>query len=819
MFRTALILVVACAWHATSVGQRSAAQSPSPVEVSVASGGIRRYEPGVWSVLTVTGRNWGDTDAEPLISVYFDSNKGLQYGRRFWIPARAQRRTVMPVHVPALISPSRNQIQLTTLVLNDVAGREVLTHRDGDLLVRKLPLILDHEPIKTGVVFPNPSNEEEGYGIDYRFYEHVIVAGRSIADLSRTTIEFGGVSGVNPSMPMLLGGLDQMIVADDRLMEDSGSAAAVRQWLHTGGRVWLPLDRVGAEVVATLVGHAVCVEEVDRVELSTYTLEDLTQEEDSSRYEEYEFEEPIEFIRVLTDCADIHCRINGWPAAFWQPVGGGEVLFTTLEATGFSRSVEQRPPAALQSIAHRLFQMRQSQVVAPQAVEPMLQEQIGYRVPERSTVALILGAHCLCLVIVGVWFGRCRRLDRMAIAVPLVTLSAAIALIVIGRGNTRRVPSTAASVQVVQVVPETGEAYVSGVTLLYHQQTGDLHLASRAGGIIVPDPETNLGETRRFVWTDDDGGRWPNLTLNSGAIQPVRYQQAIALSGPVRVPARFGPDGLRGRLQSDGLGTVTDPVIVAPPGHALRVSLNRDGSFTSGVEDVLPPGEYLVGMMLSDNQRRRHSMLRKLLDPTDRIPFPRHPSLLVWGPPLDVGFDFAGDYETEQSALSAIPLAIERTSPGSPFVVPASFVGVDSVVGESGKSVIFNPRSGEWLENWVTTHTELRFIVPRQVQPCRIERARLVLKLNVPSRTLEVVGLVGQRRVLLQRWKNPNGIIELNIERADLLNLDEDGALNLLFIVGKSESESGDEISSKSRNSTWKIEYVRMDVYGTTDSI
>jgi hypothetical protein len=632
------------------------------------------------------------------------------------------------------------------------------------------------------------------------------------------TIEFGHDSGVNPSVPAFLERFDQMVIADRRVMKDTGLLAALRQWLHTGGRIWLPLDRVESDVVAALLGHATCVEEVDRVELCEYTIEDLTQVDASDRHEKYEFEEPIKFVRVLTDCADVHCRVNGWPAAFWQPVGSGEVLFTTLEATGFSRSVNGRNTAALQSISRRLFEPRPSEVVAPRALESVLQEQIGYRVPQQRTVFLILGTNCVCLVIAGAWLARRRRLDRMAVVVPLVTLAAAGALIAVGRGNTRRVPSTVASVQVVQVAPDAGEAHVTGVALLFNQKTADLELGGREGGLIAPDDEAQLGEIRRFVWTDDERGRWQNLTLKSGAMQSVRYRKTVALPASVRVVGSFGPDGFGGRLWSEGLGRTMDPVIVSPPGHPLRVSLRPDGSFVSSVEDVLPPGEYLVGTVLSDSQRRRHRVLRRLLDLSDEIPFPKHPSLLVWTPRWDFGFGFGQGYTVKESTLCAIPLSIERTPPGSPFVVPASFVQVESAMGRLGRSALFNPRTGEWLEGWSTTEAELRFVVPRQVQPCRIERARLSMRLSIPSRTLEVSGYVDERRVVVDQWESPRSVVTLDIEDPDLLRLDEKGGMNLTLSVGPTGDESNDEWRLKSRNSTWKIDFVRLDVYGTTES-
>jgi hypothetical protein len=816
MLRQFLVLFVVCSWCNTVLPQASAQSAPE-VEVSVASGGIRRYEPGAWSMLTVTGVNHGDTDVESLASVYLDDEKRLQYARRFWIPAKSRRRTTLPFRVSDSVSRQDDQLEVATLVIQNAAGREILARRQMDSLVDVTPLIMDTEMVKTGTIFPLDSYASGTAEIDYRFYEHVIVRGRRLVDLSRTVIEFPSISGLNPTMPSVLEGFDQIIIADDRVMEDTGVLVAIRKWLHQGGRVWLALDRIDASVAEALLGNAICYEEVDRVELSSYTLEDLTQADEGIRFQDFQFEEPIEFRRVLTDSADVHCRIDGWPAVFWQRVGDGEVLMTTLESTGFSECLKNNPPSCLRSIAERFYVMRENRPVTPQAIEPVLQEMIGYRIPSRRTVAAILGVNCVCLIAVGVWFARRRRLDRMAIIAPLLMLVSASVLIAIGSGNTRSVPSTAASVQVVRVVPETSEANVSGVALYYHQESEALDLASRQGGVIDPGPGVELAETRRFLWADDEDGRWENLTLNSGATMPVHYRASVALPGSVHARGHFGPEGLAGRLQADGLGAVEDPVIVAPPGNPIRVSLNANGAFVSGVDDVLPRGEYLVGTLLDDEQRRRHGILRNLLDPRDAYPFPRHPSLLVWSPPVHIGLEVeAAGYENNHSALATIPLTIERTRPETSFVVPSPFVRVELATGASGTSSIFNPRKGEWLESWATTATELRFFVPHQVRPCNVEKATLTAKLNIPSRTLEVSGRAGSQNIELARWRNPREVLHLDIDQAEVLQLDEEGALTLRFAVGQSESEAEGKNAMKSRNSTWKIDYVRLDVYGTT---
>ena len=128
----------------------------------------------------------------------------------------------------------------------------------------------------------------------------MIVVSREHAGLSRTTVELTNERELLPPLADSLDGVDTLVLASDHTLDDSAGMAAMRRWLHQGGRLWIPVDRVRREIVDALIGHAACYEEVDRVELSQFAVDDVTAPAGLPHTDEREFERPVVLVRVLT---------------------------------------------------------------------------------------------------------------------------------------------------------------------------------------------------------------------------------------------------------------------------------------------------------------------------------------------------------------------------------------------------------------------------------------------------------------------------------------------------------------------------------------
>ena len=227
---------------------------------------------------------------------------------------------------------------------------------------------------------------------------------------------------------------------------------------------------------------------------------------------------------------------------------------------------------------------------------------------------------------------------------------------------------------------------MAGLAAFYHHRTVGLPLGVR-GGLVEPVSHAqSAGTTKRLVWDDNGWSQWQNLSLRSGSVQLARFDKTTVLPATVSARGHFGPDGFQGRLTPGPLDRIADAVVAVPPAPALAVSMDDDGNFLSGVDQVLPPGEYLANALLSDEQRRRQQVFRGLLDPADRIAYPNTPTLFFWSEPLELGLQFPREMRQSHSAVVGVPLLIEQSLPGTQFVVPSSFIRVESVLGRQGRS-------------------------------------------------------------------------------------------------------------------------------------
>src|SRR5262249_36568030 len=132
------------------------------------------------------------------------------------------------------------------------------------------------------------------------------------------------------------------------------------------------------------------------------------------------------------------------------------------------------------------------------------------------------------------------------------------------------------------------------------------------GGLFELDLTGTEGRTRRLVLTDLDAWHWEDLALPAGVrLAPFRY--TARSEGPITAVARFGPEGLEGRLAAGPSRGLADALLTTPGGRNLSVRLGPDGAFSAGSQDVLSAEQFLAGAVLSDRQQRRQELLRACL--------------------------------------------------------------------------------------------------------------------------------------------------------------------------------------------------------------
>lgn len=774
--------------------------------------GFRSSVSEAWGALEFTVTNPTPEGREARVAVYYAGHEDVQFAREVWVPGRASVTSWVTLG-PAPGAKSDLAREIRAVLTDRTGGRDEVVLPSGEERVRTRMVLYKKREVTTAILgggAPVPLGESGGGPPDDVLALVRLV--RREAGLS----EFVSLisSGRLPVAAEAFDGIDVLVLAGDQLASDPPARAAVRRWVQGGGRLWVMLDRVDPAGVAPLLGEGFDVGVVDRVGLTSVRLGAAGQAKlDSPR----EFEQPVPFVRVAHPATDrLLASANGWPAAFVRRIGRGTVLFTTLGGPAWSQSRGPRDPRspgpnardiplatpAVRGLVNELHPPPEPDPLPPDAFRPMLAEEIGYAVVGRGAAALILGGFVAAVAVLGLRVRRSRRPGLAGWLVPAASLVAAALFVGLGERSRRSVPPTLGVAGVVDPVAGSGEATVSGLYAIYNPASGPVELGTSGGATFGLDEEGLAGQLRKRVQSDTDAWRWEGLSLPAG-VRTGTFRNTTKI-GRVAATARFGPDGLEGRLEAGSFPNVGDAVLVPASREALAVHLGPDGSFRVGPADLLPADQFLTGAVLSDRQQRRQTLYRQLLTPQPNRAAPSRDLLLAWADPAALPVVPADGARVVGSLLLAVPLEFERTPPNTAVTIPRGLIPCRRVF-DAGPAAVTTSGS-------IPTDMRLRFQIPPSVVPLQVERATLFAKFRAPFRRVTISGLAGDSPVQLFRAEAPGEPVRIDVTDERLLRLDAQGGLNLNLAIGG--LSPGAPIDS-----TWAIEVLSLEVVGRTGEV
>ena len=815
----AAMVVAVCALPCEALSE----EHPPPRYTSFdASAGIHQYLPGNWAMISVGAVNFAEEPTEVLSAMFFEGHPNVQYGRTLWIPARARRNSWYPIRLPENIPAEKKRATLKSLLMERSAGKEgLMIESPSGRVFHDGMLAVIHERPTTAVIADEEDDDEP---------RDAVAALRQSGGLDIRAPNLRGRP--MPPGPETLEALDLLVLSSDRIDVEAAGLKAMRRWLHNGGRMWIMLDQVQPATVSKVLGDAFRCHVVDRVELTEIQVEEVRNGEKIAVGQRREFEDPVEMVRVVGPTVKPTHLVNGWPASFWQPAGSGLVLFTTLGPRGWYRqrlSTDPRPKDPLKRSTFvateplrelgagsrfGLLRQRAAPTLEPEEFHQLVTEQIGYRIVDRRTVIFVLGGFCLVLLVSGLLLVQVGKLEYLGWIGPTLAVVATVALVSVGRASKTAVPDTVAAAQLVEVTPGLDDVRVSGMMAIYNQGKSTARLGVRSGGVFYLDMAGMGGAMRRMLWTDMDRWHWEHLTLPSG-VRTAPFTYATEMDQPVAARATFGPEGITGRLSAGEFGDVRDAVIATHAKRGLAVRLGHQGSFAAGPGDVLAAGQFIGGAVLSDQQSRQQQVYRQLLQGGIFNKYPPRPTLLAWASPLDTRFTFAAGAQRTGEALIAVPLVFDRPAPDTEVVIPAPLLPYRTVpiADQVAGSMAYDYLEGKWLGPLAAgAKTMLRFECPAEILPLRVQRAKLSVAINAPSRELEIAGLLGDRIVTLASHQSPVGVMQFDIRRTDVLQPDSGGGILLGVNVGDLEGEGMDSTIKAG----WKIDEVRLEITGRT---
>ena len=776
-------------------------------------------------VLRFTLTNPGPEPREARVLVYYVARPDVQYGRDVWVPGHAQVVSWVPVG-PAPPETREFGREIKYLLAERTGGEvRVLTPSAEQMRNRAVPY-RKREP-STAVL-------SDDYVSDAPDPEAVDKPGSDVfraVELARTFRAARGLSEFVwlvgdrflPPTPGALDGVDQFVLAGDRLAADPAGARTLRQWVQGGGVLWVLLDRVRPETVAAVLGDDLGFEVVDRTSVVSVRL--LARGEDPQKVPAREFDDPVPLVRVApAGASTVLLTVDGWPAAFSRPLGRGRVVFTTLGDRAWHRPRAVRgtrnmggelaspykdypdlpvPTAALERLALELYPSDPPGGVKPEDLAPLVSAEIGYQVVSRGTAAAVLGGCVLAAAGVAAGLRGGRRAELAGWVGPLIALGAAGLLVSLGTASREAVPPTAAAAAVVDIAPGTGEGAAIGLAAIYRPDSGPLPLGSDQGAEVDLDTAGVETRTRRRVQTDLGRWHWEDFALPAG-VRLGPFRATVPAAG-VAATARFGPNGVEGRFSPGPFREPADALIRTPAGEPVGVRLAADGSFTAS--DVLPTGQYLTGGgVLSDAQQRRQEVYRQLL----ARPVARHLDgrdlFLAWADTSDLPFTTDDGARTVGQSLLVVPLAFERTPPGTSVTVPRGFVPAWSAA--LGRPLKVPVEADEPRE------VGLRFVLPPAVLPLTVERVTLTLRVRAPSRKVTV----SAAGVVLREVESPTEPVRVEIAVPKLLRPDADGGIALTVAVSGRTDAGAKPVDVRLVNpdDRWRVEAVGLDVAGRT---
>ena len=778
-----------------------------------------------WNLLRLSLSNPYDRAVDLQVAIYFDIDPKLQYGRRIQIPPSTRVRAWLPILVPDPKHVVDRAFTYHVLVrsLGDSTG--LLPDRFGSMQLDRT-LQFESKEQSTGILHTPPEqvildtesvDSPEVGALDF------LLTGRFKRGVRRNWINLSPEFASRGEMG--LQSLDQILIANNELLDSPKAHTSLRRWLFGGGHLWVMLDRVDSKILEQILQDRYQGQELERVELTSITLIDSMNRPQSTQ----EYDSPIKMTRLMIDDVDVLFSVDGWPAAFSIDYGQGKLLVTTLAGNGWGRP---RPSTDTQ----RSFATQwEKKVVALPAVEDIFSEfmsvdegqadlksvlteevkgAIGVEVPERSRIVGVLMGYALLSVGLAIWLGKTGRLPWFGAIGPVLALLSAGTLVGM-RPEGWDVPPTAVVSQLVTPVTGSEDVLSKGVVGIYAPDASPLSLSGDGNDWMMPDTDGFHRGIRILSHDDDFGWNWENLTSQPG-LHTTEFESAAVMKR-VQADASLNEQGVTGSLLLPE-GFVPEDAIIDSLRGRIGVQFTDGGQWIAFEKNTLSENQFLNANLLTDQQRRRMNILQPLLNKPTRPWDSGRPHLLFWTRPWKFGIKIDDRYQSEGEALVAVPLKIQRPPDNSRLTIPGPLLAFQEVTGPDGSRPggLYNRKKQEWLPKKYSTSTWLGFDVPNVLLPLSLDQISVRIAVTGPVGQLELWAWDGSKRVSLRRWDNPVGQLSASFNDSSSMTLADDGRL-LLYLTAGEGSFDQDAVQEEPK-SDWKIESFDLSLQATTVS-
>ncbi len=778
-----------------------------------------RVQPGGLVVLTAMVANRGADTAEAILVANVEGETDRQSARRVVVRGKQQSQYDVYVNLPtSIIGKEFVTIELTLVAQQD--GREVLLKRDGAPVSYSVKLAVAKTNTHAGLAVPSepqalPAWYWPGTPV-YASYE-LAIATRLQAGNTRLTANYDRESppiGIND-----LQGLDVFVVADERVLHDASTRAALKHFAGSGGRVWLMLDNLAEQTVQSFLAPGQSLAVIDEVDINDFVIDVASPNVRLAEIDRtVSLEDPAKLKRIVQSGGKVLASVDGWPAIVSMPSGYGEVVISTLQSSAWIRPRTQQPSTS--SLFQSPYEVRPWAVQFASAVNdvrrplPMSDteteyplQHIGNPIVPRSWVAVALLSFCAVIALSG--FVKFLGVDLLwiGIAAPVLALLFGGALLIASTTIRSDKVDSVSRLQIVEFSGNGTKANVREKAAVYLNSNESMSLISQSEGVAIAEGVSS-GVTRFLT---DDFGKW-QLSNENWRPGTWRYESNYTLDTPPLIAtAELTEKGIKIVPPAGLPGGLSDPVIGYVAGDLLLCSSDGD-TFSSDGSLVADGSRWIDAAFVTDEQQRRMEVYSKYFSFDERT-LPLERVLFGWTDTWPAGPQWDKQLKQQGSALVALPLQIKQPAVGQEIFVPHGLIKLKRDVASSGQTFSYNELTGEWADELTIGATAgLRLELPAQVLPMQVDEIQLSLDMTAPHRDVVLYAVVGQSKQEILQLKNPSLPVNETIRDPELLKAMGEGSLRLELSV--SERTDVSENQPTSNVVAWRVRHLRASVSG-----
>jgi hypothetical protein len=712
--------------------------------VSFTAGPNAGLRPGALYFVRANVSNKGTSEETAKLVCKFSENPTEETTFEVRLGAGESRIFELPLLVPKKLETALH-IQITLVGMEN--GREVVLEKEGVPIVANLTADLANESIVTAMgvetapaerpywLWPNDSLHESA---------EMVIGAKVGAGFSRRMIRLEE-EGLPDALAWDV--VDCFVIADERILANAANQSMLKRWLLGGGRLWVMLDRLPSDAIATLLEVDQSIATIDESsvlggEVTTNSSRALPKAERT-----ISSSIPLRMKRVVQTGGNVTHLLDNWPLAVWFPVGRGEILATTLSPRAWiqprfippdtpeeKRTAFELKPWALE-LGSQFFLARTGKPTANSLRDsdyPL--RQIGNPVVAKSIVSWSLIGFVTVLCGFGMYQVRKGAAYRLGWMVPLISLLGCLPLVIASQWIRTEIPETWGRLQIIDVSPDGSNADVREVSAVYLNDTNRMELTSKLESRIEPISKQDVG-VRRWEWKDLQQWNWRNSDWPAG-LWRANDQYSLATQG-LMVKGSFNENGILLETPPELNSPLQDPLISFAPGSQLLCSAQEDRLWTAHSSQIAGGERWIAGTLISDEQMRRAEIYRSLFETnlgaearTKRVLY-GFTDLWTNGPSWDRNLVHRG------TALVSLPIHLQRPTANTKVHVPYSLMATEALHEEGRRTTAFNQKTGRWKQDsTIAAIARVRYQVPPEVLPLQFSSIAIEILANAPQRKL-----------------------------------------------------------------------------------